>query len=169
MLLYAPLDGGGNLFFPFCILDGCRYTLDVHVSRFPFWIYLSDLLGERKVFDEVLADLTEMLEHRVAGVYRSTWRQKVRRRGCLLGSRNYVGPAALASQGKVLDVLSFHNNWVFRRRNALQAHRPCIFVHPLLPLLVPILTQAAGSRVVRESHHRWLLRTIELPRPETCA
>jgi hypothetical protein len=70
-----------------------------------------DLLGERKEFDTVVADLTEMLEDRVAGVSRSRGRQKVRRQGCFLDIRNYVGPAAFAPQGKVLGSLSVPKNW----------------------------------------------------------
>jgi hypothetical protein len=103
--------------FPFGIPEGCRYTLEVHASRLPCWLYLVDLLGERKEFHTVIADLTEILEDRVAGGSRSRWLQKVRRQGCLEGIRNDARPAALAPQGKVLTSLSVPNNSVSRRRN----------------------------------------------------
>jgi hypothetical protein len=76
-----------------------------------------DLLGERKEFDTVVADLTEMLKNRVAGASRRRWRQKVRRLGCFQGVRNYAGPAAFVLQGIALGILSVPNNWVFRHRN----------------------------------------------------
>jgi hypothetical protein len=37
------------LVFPFGIPEGCRYTLEVHASRLPCWLYLFDMLVERKV------------------------------------------------------------------------------------------------------------------------
>jgi hypothetical protein len=46
--------------------------------------------------------------------------------------------------------------------NALQDHRPSSFVHPCK---YPCSRRAAGSRVVRTSHHRWLLRKSQLSQP----
>jgi hypothetical protein len=75
------------------------------------------MVGERKEFHTVIADLTEILEDRVAGGSRSRWLQKVRRQGCLEGIRNDARRAALAPQGKVLTSLSVPNNSVSRSRN----------------------------------------------------
>jgi hypothetical protein len=76
-----------------------------------------DKLGERKVFDRVIADHAKFLADSVACASRSRWRQKVRHQGCLVGIRNDVRPAAITPQGNVLASLSVPNDWVFRRRN----------------------------------------------------
>jgi hypothetical protein len=57
--------------------EGRRYPLEVHASLLPCWPYLFDLLGAHKEFDTVAADITEMLEDRVAGARRNRWQQKV--------------------------------------------------------------------------------------------
>jgi hypothetical protein len=103
--------------FPFGVPEGCRYTLEVHASRPPVGFITFDLLGEQKEFDTVVADLTEMLEVRVAGASRSRWRQKVRRQGCFPDVRNYVEPAAFARQGTVLWQFVRAQELIFRRRN----------------------------------------------------
>jgi hypothetical protein len=97
-----------------------------------------DPLGEHKEFDTVVADLTEMLEDRVAGASRSRWRQNVRYQGCFLDVRNYVGPAAFAPRGTVFGSLSLRMKWFSDTGiNALQDHTPSRFIHPLpVPLLV---------------------------------
>jgi hypothetical protein len=98
-----------------------------------------DLLAEHKEFDTVVADHTEVLDDRVAGTSRSRWRQKVRRQGCFLDVRNYVGPAAFSPQGTVLRGSSVPKNWFSDAGiNALQDHTPSSFVHPLP---VPLLAQ----------------------------
>jgi hypothetical protein len=124
-----------------------------------------DLLGEHKEFDTVVANLTEMLKNRVACASRSRWRQKVRRLGCFLGIRNYAGPAAFVPQG--IDspwqfvgapTIGFSDAGI----NALQDHSPSSFVHPLP---VPLFAQGGRlARVIRMSHHRWLLAS-ELSHP----
>jgi hypothetical protein len=76
-----------------------------------------DLLGEHKELDTIVADLTEMLEVRVAGASRSRWRQNVRRQGCFLDVRNYVEPAAFARQGTVHWQYVRSQELIFRRRN----------------------------------------------------
>jgi hypothetical protein len=77
-----------------------------------------------KEFDTVVADLTEMLEDRVAGASRSTWLRKVRR------------------QGFFLPTIGFSDAGI----NALQDHRPSTVVHPLP---VPLLAQ--GGRLAGRS------------------